>query len=419
MLKKILCCLLFSLLVLLPLYAGASSAETVTETVDTTGLNNDEALQGYLDRALGFLPDITPKTVPLTGIKKQLYDGLVPLIQDVAAGRRTSTVFTISVSGSTDGFEFPKITHTLRANLPYDLYWHEGRCRVSYSSTQFTFSFYVDSYYGVSDFETNPDVISAVQNTVTAVESIVSANQGLKDLEKLTAYKEAICDLTDYNDDAAAGSVDNENPWQLIWVFDGDPSTKVVCEGYSKAFKYLCDKSSFRSGISASLVTGYMDGGPHMWNLVRMPDGKNYLVDVTNCDSHADGSISIGYPDKLFMVGYDSVYHGADGDGYVVYGIRYVYDTDLGDIYSAEELAVADSAYIPALEIDLALPGDLVRIESKAFTGIEEGTVVYIPGTVTSIADDAFDAGKVIIVAPAGSFAAQWARSHGFECYEQ
>lgn len=36
----------------------------------------------------------------------------------------------------------------------------------------------------------------------------------------------------------------------------------------------------------------------HMWNHVRMDDGKIYLVDVTNCDSN-----SVGYPYKLFLAG--------------------------------------------------------------------------------------------------------------------
>lgn len=34
-------------------------------------------------------------------------------------------------------------------------------------------------------------------------------------------------------------SLDND-PWQLIHVFDGDTTTNVVCEGCSKAFVYTC-----------------------------------------------------------------------------------------------------------------------------------------------------------------------------------
>lgn len=50
----------------------------------------------------------------------------------------------------------------------------------------------------------------------------------------------------------------------------------VVCEGYAKAFKVLCD----RLEIPCVLVSGDA-GGAHMWNYVQMEDGKWYLVDVT------------------------------------------------------------------------------------------------------------------------------------------
>ena len=86
----------------------------------------------------------------------------------------------------------------------------------------------------------------------------------------------------------------------MIWVFDGDPSTNVVCEGYAKAFKYLCDHTVFDSSIECILAGGDLVRGsrsePHMWNVLKMDDGNNYLVDVTNCDSG-----NAGYPDKLFL----------------------------------------------------------------------------------------------------------------------
>ncbi len=67
---------------------------------------------------------------------------------------------------------------------------------------------------------------------------------------------------------------------------------------------------------------------------------------------------------------------------------------------------------------DIVLPASLTAVEIQAFQGIPEGSVVFIPGSVTAIADGAFDEGTVI-VAPVGSFAAQWAETHGFEWYPQ
>ena len=39
------------------------------------------------------------------------------------------------------------------------------------------------------------------------------------------------------------------DPWQLIYVFDDDPDTNVVCEGYAKAFKYEADEEVGGHGL--------------------------------------------------------------------------------------------------------------------------------------------------------------------------
>lgn len=56
---------------------------------------------------------------------------------------------------------------------------------------------------------------------------------------------------------------------------------QAVCEGYAEAFALLCQKN----GIDCILITGEADNGRekeyHMWNYVRMDDGKWYAVDVT------------------------------------------------------------------------------------------------------------------------------------------
>ena len=65
---------------------------------------------------------------------------------------------------------------------------------------------------------------------------------------------------------------------------------KAVCEGYSKAFQYLC----YRAGIQCLLVTGTSvnpmvknsDPIAHSWNKVKL-DGKYYNVDLTWDDQSA------------------------------------------------------------------------------------------------------------------------------------
>lgn len=80
------------------------------------------------------------------------------------------------------------------------------------------------------------------------------------------------------------------------------PEEKIVCEGYAKAFKILCD----RFGIECALIVGDADG-PHMWNYVRMEDGVWYLVDATWDDQDQIGEIT----DTYFLAGSTTI--GYDG----------------------------------------------------------------------------------------------------------
>lgn len=65
-------------------------------------------------------------------------------------------------------------------------------------------------------------------------------------------------------------------------IFDGDESTDVVCEGYSKAYQLVLNEL----GINNIYVTGTADGGTcewgeHAWNMVELDDGQYYYVDLT------------------------------------------------------------------------------------------------------------------------------------------
>ena len=168
------------------------------------------------------------------------------------------------------------------------------------------------------------------------------------------------------------------DPWQLIYVFDDDENTNVVCEGYSKAFQYLCDLSTFQSDkIRCYTVSGTMSGGTgagnHMWNIVTMDDGKNYLVDVTNCDGCTvtydeetkaySISYSSGFPDRLFLAGASGSvstgytcttgdYQYTDSASNTTWtlsskSIEYIYGDTTKDLYSESILTLSNTNYTP------------------------------------------------------------------------
>ncbi len=79
----------------------------------------------------------------------------------------------------------------------------------------------------------------------------------------------------------------------------------VVCEGYSKAFKLICD----RLGIPCVCIFGNYDEenrSAHMWNYVQMDDGEWYGMDVTWDDYDGDYGYEMVY--SFFLKGSDSFF---------------------------------------------------------------------------------------------------------------
>ena len=79
----------------------------------------------------------------------------------------------------------------------------------------------------------------------------------------------------------------------------------VVCEGYSEAFKLICD----RLGIPCICVFGNLieeENAGHMWNYVLMDDGKWYGVDVTWDDLDGAGGREVKH--EYFLKGSDSFF---------------------------------------------------------------------------------------------------------------
>lgn len=342
---------------------------------------------------------------------RAVYDQLVPEIQKIAAGQGSSSAFSLGIQmtftkeelgiegdmlvrGDDGQYHFSEETGAaiekavnevmdmdmlldqLLAHHPYELYWFdksfgEGAIRFKYSYGtdgqqtvmvgDFVIMMAVSQDYAVTDAATqqyylySPDKAKTGAATAAAATAaqVVAENQGKGTYGKLVAYAEYIKNAVSYN--YAAADKNNGypygDPWQLIYVFDDDPDTNVVCEGYSKAFKYLCDLTWTGSDpeVACYLPTGTMDGGTgaglHMWNIVSI-GGVNYLTDITNCDSGTTGA-----PDQLFLCGaegsVDASYAAATTNGTVTY----VYDNETLALYD-KELVLSATKYSP-LAFDL------------------------------------------------------------------
>ena len=353
-------------LTLLPVQAMA--AERGTETASDGAL-----LDGYLyqlagmdiaDYERGFDTAGTPAMYAasgnLTAAERAAYNTLKEQLILIANGQRKDT--EIQTTGTLpEQTSADKVWQALLADLPYALYWHDKTMGIVYSYIpdnglkDVTFKFKVAAEFrGGSLYTTN---IPNVPAAVAVAKQVVSANRGRSDYDKLQAYRQYICDQVSYNSGINAGTAYG-NPWQLLWVFDGDASTNVVCEGYAKAFKYLCDLTEESNGWIGSVetldVTGTMDGGRHMWNVVRI-NGTNYLADVTNCDQGM-----VGYPTELFLCGIQtkgsSMYHQGTET-------TYIYDTDTRNSFKAADLAVSAAGFDPGAA---TVPANVKLVSAKA-----------------------------------------------------
>ncbi len=357
-----------------------------------------ELLEGYLYSISGLYDGAAAfhaPNKPLNDVTLPVYNALVEKIKGVAAGTIAYTVFDLGVLftwtdvdlGTTGNFmsggalstatsakvsaklgniNINELLSRLLSQMPFELYWFDKTYTNAFSlaysitgsgyatsgsvSVSVTVKMIVSKDYAPSDtsgdYTIDSDKIGKINTAVANATKIVSDNAGKTDYEKLVAYREKICNLVSYNNDATTVGYPYGDPWQLIYVFDGDESTNVVCEGYSKAFKYLCDLSAFTNDITCSLVTGRMAGGtgpgPHMWNVVAIGD-SNYLVDVTNCDTR-----TVGAPDQLFLCGVSGSVNGSYTATVGSSSIIYTYDESTRNNYTENELTLSPTAYTPS-----------------------------------------------------------------------
>lgn len=356
-----------------------------------------ELLEGYLYSISGLYEDnsssfLAPRPA-LPGELSSVYNEVKTMVKQVADGTRASTIFEIpctwtktksewGITGAVTSegtltaeasaaikaaFNLDALMQRMLSEMPYELYWFDKTegigmsYRISLSGEKLTvknlrLSMHISQAYAkINEGGATYDPLtadtaktSAAKRAAENATQVVAANTAKSDHEKLKAYLDYIKDAVSYNNEAANNNATPYgDPWQIIYVFDNNPLTNVVCEGYAKAFKHLCDLSSFsESDLFCSLVTGTMtvgtSAGPHMWNIVTI-GGRNYLVDATNCDAD-----TVGAQDKLFLCGAaenvpSKKYTATAGSQSIVYE----YDAKTLSDYASSDLKLEEMPYSP------------------------------------------------------------------------
>ena len=352
--------------------AAIDKSEMISKKLTVDIGDSDELLEEYFERQFdvknnskpGLLrASKLPRREKLSEAGKAAYDEMLPQIKAIAAGTQREPVVTYNSEDFGEGDDAFDILTAMAIDYPYEFYWYDKTQTVHYNAYRVIMPVaeayrgeLIDADYEIYALDTAK--IASANHAADNARAIVDKYRNFNDFSKLRNYKNEICDLNEYNQ-AAADDWDTPygDPWQMIYVFDGDPETKVVCEGYSKAFQFLCDNSKFQSDqVECFTVTGAMVGGDwdlaeenygiysnHMWNVLRMDDGKVYIADITNADVE-----STAQSNTLFLGGampYDSYkllkfsFYGDGAD------ISYAYDQDTIDLYDESELAVSTSPY--------------------------------------------------------------------------
>ncbi len=414
-----------------------------------TDLTDEDLFAGYANRLFYGQQNVLMATMnageQLTGQNRTIYDAIKPEILKVADGSRASTEFGVPIVqliGKTRAsatelgvplaydangklteacvnslwaafygqfqFEVSRISTALWYDCTYEMYWFNRyqnglgyqppRVSLRYDSAlgdyvvsaaddaAYMFRFSVLNEFASDTYAVDAAKAQAPRNAAAKAKAIVKQYTNCSDYAKLYAYVAEICRLASYNTPASRPGWDmsQQTPWKLIWVFDGDPNTTVVCEGYTQAFQYLCELSDFDSGVRCYTVDGFANES-HAWNLVRMGDGKNYVVDVTWTDgSWADGlsspigglaeAISGDSNARLFLVG------GA-GSAKGGYTIRYRAGSDAGYRTYSENTLAAYPEDMLTVAGDKYVPTGLMRIAGSTYYFDESGR--YITGNKT------------------------------------
>ncbi len=313
--------------------------------IDGREATEEDLFAGYVESVFFGAPAVPLSTgnlsagARLRGDEALAYQALVPIIKQIAAGERSSATIILSPTSadaqvtfrqSYQNFDGNAVFNALWYDYAYEMYWcwSVSDCDVNYDPyssliTTIKFRFAVEPKFRITStgfYVVNTDKTSAAKNALNNAKAIVQKYDGKPVYDKLLGYKNEICDLNDYNYDATKDdfAYKDYGPWQILYVFDQDPATNVVCGGYAKAFQYLCDQG----GIPCYYILGYTPGY-HAWNIVTIR-GKNYLVDVTNSEPGYWGQDG-----ELFLA-------GASGDVYNGYTITDKWGNTLTYTYQLE-----------------------------------------------------------------------------------
>ncbi len=198
---------------------------------------------------------------------QDVYDDVVDTMQNF----RTKSYVPLTISTE----DYVKVLETVRCEQLM-LFYLQNRYAGDFDSTVQTYEMNFSYKYSIKEVN-----IMLMETEKAAKEIMTLTDPSMSDYEKLKIFHDyLVLNVESSTDDPTADS-----------IYGALVNKKALCEGYAKAFSYLCNLA----GIENMIVTGYTDVD-HMWNMVKL-EGKWYHIDV-GWDKPST-ALSERYPDMV------------------------------------------------------------------------------------------------------------------------
>ena len=255
------------------LLSGCSHEDGITVISDGTAVELTESVasdtESYAPSGLYIPENMVTKFASLDydARMKDAYDSVV----DTILNFETSAHMPLTISET----DYVKVLETVRCEQLM-LFYLQDRSLGDFDN--FTHSYTIDFTYKFTVDEVN---VMLKETEKTANDIISQLDENMSDYEKLKFFH-------DYLVMNVESSVDGK---YADSIYGALVDKKALCEGYAKAFSYLCNLS----GIENMIVTGYT-GVDHMWNMVKL-NGSWYHIDI-GWDQPAE-ALKAQYPDLI------------------------------------------------------------------------------------------------------------------------
>lgn len=176
---------------------------------------------------------------------------------------------------------FNVITHISGSSKWYDVYIDSGKEK----------NYYADGITSKKQIEKYEKELEKI------TKDIINKTEGKTDFEKIRVVHDYLVDTVSYD-----GSLKGTNSHNLLGALI---DKTCVCEGYSKAFKYILNKMGFNNIIAVGKARSIKGTEVHSWNYVKV-NNNWYAVDPTWDDPTGDGAVFGRY--KYFMVGRKQIF---------------------------------------------------------------------------------------------------------------